>query len=184
MRVLTSGLSARYCSSWGLQPRAMGQEQCVSQNQVMAGGPGLCVMEGPTLAAEAEPWVTAQGTSGGAGAASVCIFPKPGICVYVHQQTAQLDQPTEVGPGTCRCEIHAGMPRRTCQCGVHEGKCVSAQEAFSASVCLQTKYKMGFTFGYSENIGQQCVLRCLLYVYLWCGSFLLSTTPSMFLSKA
>lgn len=61
-------------------------------------------------------------------------------------------------------------------------KCMSGNEAFSASVCLQTKHKMGFTFGYSENVGKQSVLRCLLY--LWCGAFLSSTAPSRFFFKA
>lgn len=60
-----------------------GWGQCVSQNQLIVRGPGLSVMEDPMLAAGAEPQVTAQWTSEGAGAVSVCIFPKPDICVYV-----------------------------------------------------------------------------------------------------
>lgn len=46
-------------------------------------------------------------------------------------------------------------------------------------LCLPTKYKMEFKSGYSENTGQQSVLSCLLYVYLWCRPFLPSTAPSL-----
>lgn len=61
---------------------------------------------------------------------------------------------------------------------------VSPKPGRDVCLCLQSQYKMEFRCGYSENMRQQGVLSCLLYVYLWCRPFLPSTAPSSFLSKA
>lgn len=83
---------------FSLQP--WGQERCVSQNRLLGGvKPGLCVSEGLRVGG----WSgTASRSPGGlvrpAGAASVRVFPKPGVCAC-SLANFQLDLRGASGPG-------------------------------------------------------------------------------------
>lgn len=86
------------------------------------------------------------------------------VCTHVCVFTSKLS----AGPGSLRSRYQAGggsvlvRPGGLANVVCMRDECVSGYEAFSASVCLQTEHEMGFTFGYSENTGQQSVLWCLL----------------------
>lgn len=156
---------------------------------VAGGGPGLRVSEG--LCAGGWSGTTGDSSGGlvraaGGGQVSVSSPNQAWVCVC-SLANFQLDQPAKWDLRS-RYQVGVGSvlvrPGGLANVERMRDECVSGYEAFSASVCLQTKYKMGFTLGYNENMGQQSVLRCLLYVYLWCRAFLSSTAPSRFLSKA